>query len=112
MQGQAGLSDDPGAATAIAARYVGPDRAQEFGQRNGVPGELVVRVRPTRVLAYFNMTSRSCVGFDGSGSVDQPWGASSHDRRRPGLDVLCNRRIEPWCLRSPLPDLRGNQPAT
>ncbi len=26
--------------------------------------------------------------------------------------VLCNRRIEPWCQRSPLPDLCGNQPAT
>ena len=61
IQGQAGLSDDPGellrTATAIAARYVGPDRAEEFGQRNGVPGELVVRVRPTKVLAYFNMTA-------------------------------------------------------
>jgi PPOX class probable F420-dependent enzyme len=60
-QGQAELSDDPGellrTATAIAARYVGPDRAQEFGQRNRVPGELVVRVRPTKVLAYFNMTA-------------------------------------------------------
>ena len=61
IQGQAGLSDDPGellrTATAIAAHYVGPDRAEEFGQRNGVPGELVVRVRPTKVLAYFNMTA-------------------------------------------------------
>ena len=61
IQGQAGLSDDPGellrTATAIAARYVGPDRAEEFGQRNGVPGELVVRVRPAKVLAHFNMTA-------------------------------------------------------
>lgn len=32
--------------------------------------------------------------------------------RRPGLDVLCSRRTESWCLRSPLPDLRGNQLAT
>jgi PPOX class probable F420-dependent enzyme len=61
VQGRAELSDDPGellrTATAIAARYVGPDRAHEFGQHNGVPGELVVRVRPTKVLAYFNMTA-------------------------------------------------------
>ena len=60
IQGRAELSDDPGellrTATAIAARYVGPDRAEEVGQRNGVPGELVVRVRPAKVLAYFNMT--------------------------------------------------------
>ena len=59
VQGNAELSDDPSellrTATAIAARYVGPDRADEFGQRNGVPGELVVRLRPTKVLAAFNM---------------------------------------------------------
>jgi PPOX class probable F420-dependent enzyme len=59
VQANAELSDDPGellrTATAIAARYVGPDRADEFGQRNGVPGELVVRLRPTKVLAAFNM---------------------------------------------------------
>ncbi len=61
VQGRAELSDDPGellrTATAIAAKYVGPDRAEEFGQRNGVPGQLVVRVRPTKVLAYFSITA-------------------------------------------------------
>ena len=60
VQGRAELSDDLGellrTATAIAARYMGPDRAEELGQRNGVPGELVVRVRPTKALAYFNIT--------------------------------------------------------
>jgi hypothetical protein len=35
---------------------VAPGRAEEFGRRNGVPGELVIRVRPTKVVAYFNMT--------------------------------------------------------
>jgi hypothetical protein len=40
----------------IAARYMGPDRAEEFGKRNGVPGELIVRLRPTKVLARFNLT--------------------------------------------------------
>ena len=58
VQGDAELSNDPSellrTATAIAARYMGPDRADEFGQRNGVPGELVVRVRPTKVLASFD----------------------------------------------------------
>src|SRR6478735_6029481 len=29
-------------ATAIAARYMGEDRAEEYGRRNGVPGELLV----------------------------------------------------------------------
>ena len=59
VQGDAELSEDPGellrTATAIAARYVGPELAEEFGQRNGVPGELVVRLRPTKVLATFDM---------------------------------------------------------
>ena len=59
VQGNAELSEDPGellrTATAIAARYVGPELADEFGKRNGVPGELVVRLRPTKVLATFNM---------------------------------------------------------
>ncbi len=60
VQGRADLSEEPSelvrTATAIAARYMGRDRAEEFGKRNGVPGELVVRVRPDKVLAAFNMT--------------------------------------------------------
>ena len=61
VQGEAELSEDPGEllriATVIAARYMGPDRAEEFGKRNGVPGELIVRLRPTKVLARFNLTN-------------------------------------------------------
>lgn len=61
VQGDVELSEDPGellrTATAIAARYMGPDRAAEFGQRNAVPGELVVRLRPTRVIAALNVTA-------------------------------------------------------
>jgi PPOX class probable F420-dependent enzyme len=38
-------------ATAIGSRYMGEARAQEFGQRNAVPGELLVRVTPERVIA-------------------------------------------------------------
>jgi PPOX class probable F420-dependent enzyme len=60
VQAVAELSEDPAdllaTATAIGARYMGPDRAEEFGRRNGVPGELVVRLRPTKVVAHFNMT--------------------------------------------------------
>ena len=59
VQGDAELSEDlhelVRTATLIAARYMGPERAEEFGKRNGVPGELVVRIRPTKVLAAFNM---------------------------------------------------------
>jgi PPOX class probable F420-dependent enzyme len=58
VQGVAELSEDPAdllkTATAIGARYMGAERAEEFGRRNGVPGELVVRVRPVKVLATFN----------------------------------------------------------
>jgi PPOX class probable F420-dependent enzyme len=59
VQGNAELSEDPGellrTATAIGTRYMGPDQAEEFGKRNGVPGELVVRLRPTKVLANLNV---------------------------------------------------------
>ncbi len=61
VQGEAELSEDPAelvrTATAIGARYMGKDRAEDFGKRNGVPGELVVRLRPTKVIAAFDMTA-------------------------------------------------------
>ncbi len=38
-------------ATEIGRRYMGPERAEEFGERNGVPGELVVRLTPTKITA-------------------------------------------------------------
>jgi PPOX class probable F420-dependent enzyme len=38
-------------AMAIGGRYMGADRAAEFGRRNAVPGELLVRLRPARVIA-------------------------------------------------------------
>jgi PPOX class probable F420-dependent enzyme len=43
-------------ATALGARYMGHHRAEEFGQRNAVPGELLVRVRPSHVVAIGGMT--------------------------------------------------------
>jgi PPOX class probable F420-dependent enzyme len=38
-------------ATCIGGRYMGADRAEEFGRRNAVPGELLVRLRRERVIA-------------------------------------------------------------
>lgn len=35
----------------IGARYMGEDRAEEFGRRNAVPSELLVRLAPARVVA-------------------------------------------------------------
>ena len=38
-------------ATRIAARYMGEERAEGYGRRNGVPGELLVRLTPERVIS-------------------------------------------------------------
>ncbi|MFQ6392455.1 PPOX class F420-dependent oxidoreductase [Nocardia sp. KC 131] len=58
IQGTVTLSEDLDnlvrTATEIGGRYMGAERAEEFGKRNGVPGELVVRVRPTKVIAHFD----------------------------------------------------------
>ena len=35
----------------IGGRYMGADRAEEYGRRNGVPGELLVRITPVKVIA-------------------------------------------------------------
>ena len=60
VQGLAFLSDDAqdvlDVATRTGARYMGADRADEFGRRNAVPGELVVRVRPTKVITGFDIS--------------------------------------------------------
>jgi PPOX class probable F420-dependent enzyme len=59
IEGVAELRDDPDDlrlwAARIGARYMGADRADEFGARNGVPGELVVRLRPERVVAALDL---------------------------------------------------------
>ncbi|MFH8403886.1 PPOX class F420-dependent oxidoreductase [Streptomyces sp. NPDC018019] len=44
-------------ATRIAARYMGEDRAEEYGARNGVPGELLVRVRIDKVVAVADLAA-------------------------------------------------------
>ncbi|WP_371749485.1 PPOX class F420-dependent oxidoreductase [Streptomyces sp. NBC_01283] len=55
LQGQARLSDDLDEvrhwAGRLGARYMGEGRAEEFGERNGVPGELLVRVKIDKVIA-------------------------------------------------------------
>ncbi len=55
IEGTAVLSEDPAellaVATRLGARYMGAGRAAEYGTRNAVPGELIVRVSPARVLA-------------------------------------------------------------
>lgn len=60
VQGVVTLSEDPqellATATRIAGRYMGAQRAEEFGRRNAAPGELVVRVHPTKVIAGFDIS--------------------------------------------------------
>ncbi|MER5374328.1 PPOX class F420-dependent oxidoreductase [Streptomyces sp. NPDC002553] len=55
LRGNASISEDVDEvrhwATRIAGRYMGEERAEEFGARNGVPGELLVRVTIDKVLA-------------------------------------------------------------
>ncbi|GAA4623179.1 PPOX class F420-dependent oxidoreductase [Actinoallomurus vinaceus] len=55
LWGEASLSEDLDEvrrwATVIGARYMGADRAEEYGARNGVPGEYLVRVRITKIVA-------------------------------------------------------------
>jgi PPOX class probable F420-dependent enzyme len=55
VQGRAELAEDVDEArrisTIVGGRYMGADRAEEFGERNGVPGEYAVRVKAIRVVA-------------------------------------------------------------
>ena len=59
VEGTAELAaDDPEIlrwSTSIAGRYMGEEQAEAFGRRNAVPGELLVRVTPKKVLAYLNI---------------------------------------------------------
>ena len=55
IEGDVSLSDDIDTmrywATRIAARYMGEDQAEAHGKRNAVPGELLVRVHPRKIVA-------------------------------------------------------------
>jgi len=55
ISGRATVGDDPEElarwAARLGGRYMGADRAEEYGRRNAVPGEMVVRVRPEKVVA-------------------------------------------------------------
>jgi hypothetical protein len=55
LEGTAEIIDDLAQvqhwATILGGRYMGADRAEEYGARNGVPGELLIRLRPERVTS-------------------------------------------------------------
>ena len=55
VEGRVELSEEPTAmlawATRLAARYMGEDRAEEYGRRNSAPGELLVRLHIDKINA-------------------------------------------------------------
>ena len=63
VDGTAEIIEDPDevlrVATLAGGRYMGADQAEDYGARNGVPGECIIRLRPS-----------SIVGFDGISDWD------------------------------------------
>ena len=61
VEGSADINETPDPeerlhwATTIAGRYMGADRAEEYGERNGVEGEWLVRITPTNIVARKNV---------------------------------------------------------
>lgn len=59
VEGTVAVSQEPDEllrwSTLIGGRYMGAERAAEFGSRNAVPGELLLRVTPTRTVAMADL---------------------------------------------------------
>lgn len=60
LSGIASLSEDLEAmqfwATRLGGRYMGADQAEAFGRRNAVAGEMLVRVRITKIVAQADIS--------------------------------------------------------
>jgi PPOX class probable F420-dependent enzyme len=60
VEGTVSLSTDLDAmlplSIAIARRYVEADQAEDFGRRNAVEGELLVRLHPDKIVAVDDLT--------------------------------------------------------
>ena len=60
LEGPVTIIDDPAEsarwAAIIGGRYMGADRAEEFGKRNGIPGEMVCRLRPSHMTGQAAVT--------------------------------------------------------
>jgi len=56
IEGTVSFSEDPGEllrwATRIGGRYMGEDQAEAYGKRNSAPGEVIVRIIPSKISAY------------------------------------------------------------
>ncbi len=61
VEGTVTISEDPEEllrwATVIGGRYMGAAEADRYGRRNAVPGELLVRVHPTKVFGARDVAS-------------------------------------------------------
>ena len=61
IEGNAELNEDLDqlleVATRLGEKYMGSDRAVEFGRRNAVAGELLATVRPIRLIGEKDLTS-------------------------------------------------------
>ena len=61
IEGTVSFSKDPEEllywATRIGGRYMGEDKADAFGKRNAVEGELLVQITPSQVIAYKDVTA-------------------------------------------------------
>ena len=61
LAGTAQISTDPDDllkwAIRIGGRYMGPDRAEEYGKRNAVPPEMLVRITPTTIVAKVDVAN-------------------------------------------------------
>lgn len=60
IEGTVTIDPDPAQsrmwAAKIGGKYMGEDRAEEFGERNGIPGEVVCRLRPIRMTGMRGIT--------------------------------------------------------
>ena len=61
VEGMADLSEDLGqlleVATRLGEKYMGRDRAVEFGKRNAVAGELLASIRPAKLIGEKDLTN-------------------------------------------------------
>jgi PPOX class probable F420-dependent enzyme len=70
IEGTVTLVEDPHAvltaATRIALRYVGPDKADAYGRLNGGDGTMAVRITPQNIVSEDNVTDISGVAVGGT----------------------------------------------
>ena len=56
VDGTVEFTEDPDevlrVATLVGGRYMGADQAEAYGARNGVPGECVIRLRPSSIAGF------------------------------------------------------------